>query len=257
MLRHKFLFPLFAVSCGAAFIYGIASGIWWAFIITVSLALVVTAWGAFDIRLGYFIATKFRKKNPQQKSIALTFDDGPSLYTAEILDLLLRYQAKATFFCIGKQVEQHPDIFKRIKNEGHSIGNHTYAHLQRFGFLSTDEVVAEIKKCDAVIAQSLGSTPILFRPPFGVTNPSVAKAVELLNKQVIGWSNRSLDTIIADGDRIYKRVMSKLQSGDIILLHDTSQRTVYALSKLLMDLKAGGYACISVDDLLNLQLYED
>lgn len=257
MLRHRVLFPFFVISNGVAFIYGIASGIWWVFITTISLALAVTAWGAFDIRLGYFIATKFRKKNPPKKVVALTFDDGPSLHTSEILHLLALYKAKATFFCIGQQIKQHPDIFKQILNEGHSIGNHTYSHPQRFGFLNAEQIIDDIKKCDAIMAKLVGHTPALFRPPFGVTNPSVAKAVELLNKQVIGWSNRSLDTVIADGEKIYERVKSKVRSGDIILLHDTSQRTVYALSKLMMYLKAEGYACVSVDDLLNLQLYED
>jgi peptidoglycan-N-acetylglucosamine deacetylase len=257
MLKHKLLFPVFAVLGIAALLYALRSGTWGFFIATIGVALAVTAWGSFDIRLGYFTTAKFRKNNPPQKVIALTFDDGPSSHTVKILDLLARYQAKATFFCIGKQIEQYPTIFKRIIEEGHSIGNHTRTHPHRFGFLNTAQVIAEIENCDTIIAQFLGHTPALFRPPFGVTNPSVAKAVEGLNKQLIGWSNRSLDTVITNADKIYERVKSRLRSGDIILLHDTSQRSVYALSKLLADMKAEGYACVSVDDLLNLPLYED
>src|SRR5690606_18782535 len=198
MLKHTTLYPLFLVAGCIALLVGIFDGSFAWFLVVVLLAVGMTAWGAFDIRLGYFTPTFFRKKYHAEGRVALTFDDGPSLYTAEVLQLLKAYQFKATFFCIGKQVLAYPDITKQINEEGHTIGNHTYYHRKSFGFLKEKDVVAELEQCNAIVQQVIGKKPKFFRPPFGVTNPSVAKAVQYTKQQVIGWSNRSLDTVTLD-----------------------------------------------------------
>ncbi|WP_181151347.1 polysaccharide deacetylase family protein [Sphingobacterium gobiense] len=239
-----------------ALLIGIFGGSFAWFFAILLLAAGMTAWGAFDIRLGYFAHAFFRKKYHAEGRIALTFDDGPSPHTAEVLRLLKAYQFKATFFCIGKQVLAHPDMAKQIIDEGHVIGNHTYSHRQSFGFLKEKDVVTELERCNVIIQQSVGKKPKFFRPPFGVTNPSVAKAVQHTKQQIIGWSNRSLDTVTWEEDKIYQRVCKKLKPGDIILFHDTSQRTVNVLKRLLPYLQKNGYISVSVDDLLNLHAYE-
>lgn len=188
--------------------------------------------------------------------LALTFDDGPTPYTIEILNLLRAYQVKATFFCIGKQMLDYPEIVDQLIVEGHTLGNHTFTHSQVFGFLNERQVVEELKKTDKIIRDKLGKSPKFFRPPFGVTNPSIAKAVKRSRHHVIGWSNRSLDTVTWNADKIFNRVTNRLKSGDIILFHDTSQRTVNVLKRLLPYLQDNGYTCVSVDVLLNLYAYD-
>ncbi|WP_437919194.1 polysaccharide deacetylase family protein [Sphingobacterium sp. LRF_L2] len=256
MLKHQILFPLFIFFFVIALLLGIFGGSFlWLFIVVV-FALLLTIWGSFDIRIGYFVKTFFSKKEPDNKVIALTFDDGPSAFTPAVKELLSKYQMKATFFCIGERVLKDPELVRALSLEGHVIANHTYFHKKNFGFQTQRQVAEEIAQCDSAILQATGKLPKFFRPPFGVTNPSVAKAVKESRHLVIGWSNRSLDTVTSDEDRILKRVKRKLKAGDIILFHDTSQRTVNVLQRLLPYLKEEGYACVSVDDLLNLQAYE-
>lgn len=256
MLKHANLYPLFLIAAFITLLIAVFGGSFWWFVLVLTVAMGVTAWGAFDIRLGYFTPTFFRKKYSPRQVVALTFDDGPSAYTPQVLQLLKAYQFKATFFCVGEQVLASPHVAQQIMEGGHTIGNHSYSHPKHFGFLKERDVVTELEKCDAVIQEITGKKSKLFRPPFGVTNPSVAKAVQYTKHQVIGWSNRSLDTVTWEENKIYERVRKKLNSGDIILFHDTSPRTVDALKKLLPYLREQGYISVSVDDLLNLHAYE-
>ncbi|HLS96490.1 MAG TPA: polysaccharide deacetylase family protein [Sphingobacterium sp.] len=256
MLKHAVLFPFFLVIGVLALLHAIWQGSfgWLAFVCCAGVG--ITAWGAFDIRLGYFTETFYRKKHLSSKLVALTFDDGPTAHTAQILELLQQHGAKATFFCVGKQLLVYPEVLKDIVHQGHTVGNHTFSHSRSFGFLNETQVKEEIGRTDEVIRNLLGRSPKFFRPPFGVTNPSVAKAVKYTKHQVIGWSNRSLDTITFDEGKIFERVCRKLTPGDIILFHDTSPRTVNVLRRLLPYLQKEGYTCVSVDDLLNLYPYD-
>src|SRR5690606_17833233 len=109
------------------------------------------------------------------------FDDGPHPdFTPQILKLLRQHNAKATFFCIGKKVAQHPEIVKGIIAEGHIIGNHTYSHTKAFGFLSTKKVTDELQTTEETIERLTGLKTKLYRPAFGVTNPNISTAVKLL-----------------------------------------------------------------------------
>ncbi|WP_410879145.1 polysaccharide deacetylase family protein [Myroides sp. DW712] len=209
------------------------------------------SWGVFDIRLGFFIPTVVKNPNPLPKTIALTFDDGPTPYTLQVLDLLKQYQAKATFFCIGKQIEQYPAIAQRIVEEGHTIGNHSYSHPNSMGFLSTAQVKAEIVQCDAVIQKVLHIQTPFYRPPFGITNPHIAKALRQTKHRVIGWTNRSLDTVMQDDKAIFNRVYSRIDRQTIVLLHDTSESSVKALERLLKQLQQDKYKMVNLVTFLN------
>jgi len=211
-------------------------------------ALVV--WGSFDIELGYFV-NSITHKRTKTKEVALTFDDGPTEFTPKFLDLLKEHQVKATFFCIGKQVEKYPETFQRIIAEGHTIGNHTLSHANSTGFLSASKMIEEIEKCDDVIKNSGNITTHLYRPPFGVTNPNIAKAIKRTHKVSIGWNVRSLDTIIDDEKKIYSRVTKSLKKGSIILLHDTSEKTFRVLADLLVFLEDKKYSTFTVDTIIN------
>lgn len=258
MLKHKKI-VLFSVAVVLVLsIINFYTAVHWTFFLALFLIwLGLTAWGSFDIRLNYFTKTHCAKQNPQAKEIALTFDDGPHEMTGKVLDLLKQFNAKATFFCIGKQIEMKPELFKRIIAAGHLAGNHSYSHSGNFGFFSSQKVADEIERTTKLVHQLTGLKMKFFRPPFGVTNPMIAKAVSATKHDVIGWNIRSLDTVYESEDTIFERVKSKVKPGGIILLHDTSQKSVNVLERLLLFLKSENYSIVSVDELLNLSAYEN
>ena len=240
MTKHYYNCLLLALGIGVGYCYTWS----WGYYLALGLLFVgVLSWGVFDIRLGYFIPTLWHLKNKQKRQVVLTFDDGPTELTPLFLDLLKRYEAKAIFFCIGRQIAQYPQIVQRIKEEGHLIGNHTYSHIPQNCFASTAVMTQEIQQTDALLAQ-LGIVTPYFRPPYGVTNPHIASAARRTGKRVIGWDIRSLDTVIKDETRLWSRVVSKLTQGNIILMHDTSERTLHVLEQLLKYLKANDYQVV-------------
>ena len=240
MTKHYYNCLLLALGIGVGYWYT-----WgWGYYLALGLLFVgLLSWGVFDIRLGYFVPTLCRLKNKQKRQVVLTFDDGPTELTPLFLDLLNRYEVKAIFFCIGRQIAQYPQIVQRIKDEGHLIGNHTYSHIPQNCFASTAVMTQEIQQTDALLAQ-LGIVTPYFRPPYGVTNPHIAKAAKRMGKIVVGWDIRSLDTVIKDETRLWSRVVSKLTQGNIILMHDTSERTLHVLEQLLEYLKANDYQVV-------------
>jgi peptidoglycan-N-acetylglucosamine deacetylase len=212
----------------------------------------VVIWGSFDIQLRYFVNSLTHKRT-KIKEVALTFDDGPTEFTPKFLDLLKGNNVKATFFCIGKQIEKYPEIFQRTISEGHTIGNHTYSHSKNTGFLSTSKMIEEIEKCDEVMLKIGNIKTNLYRPPFGVTNPNIAKAIKKTKKNSIGWNVRSLDTVIIDEKKILRRVTKDLKKGSIVLLHDTSEKTYQVLVELLLFLEREKYSTFTVDSVIKLE----
>jgi len=258
MLKHKKIVLFCVAVVVVLFTLTFFTAVHWTFFLLLFLVwLGLTTWGSFDIRLNYFTKAYSSKPNSTLKEIALTFDDGPHEMTEKVLDLLKQFNVKATFFCIGKQIENNPELFKRIIAEGHLVGNHSYSHSENFGFFSFQKVVDEITKTNKLVEQLSGLKMNFFRPPFGVTNPMIAKAVLETKHLVVGWNIRSLDTVYEDENTIFERVKNKVQPGGIILLHDTSQKSVNVLERLLLFLKSENYSIVSVDKLLNLSAYEN
>lgn len=215
------------------------------------LWLALLVFGSFYIRFNYHIKA-FSQLKTNDKTIALTFDDGPSEFTEKVVELLEKYNFKATFFCIGKNIEKHPEIIQKLANKGHLVANHTYTH-SKIGFATTNELINEIKATDALIEQFAGKKNVFFRPPFGVTSPSISRAVKATKQQTIGWSIRSLDTAIESPKKITQRVIKKLQPGSVILLHDTSERTVLVLEQLLPYLHEKNYNSVNIKELIQLK----
>lgn len=242
-MKH-YPFIIFYLFCNV-FIYAF-HGSFWVYLAGFLSFSAVVVWGSFDIGLDYFVNSMIRKRT-KINEVALTFDDGPTELTPRFLDLLQEHQVKATFFCIGKQIEKYPETFQRIIAEGHTIGNHTYSHSNNTGFLSASKMVEEIKKCDEVMAKTGNIQTDLYRPPFGVTNPSIAKAIRRTGKKSIGWNVRSLDTITDNEKKIYNRITKRLKKGSIILLHDTSEKTYNVLVDLLLFLKDKKYSTFTID----------
>lgn len=220
------------------------------------------AWGAMTISSGMFLKAYCNvlvpithPMNPNkwlvsnENEIALTFDDGPHPEnTAKILDILAKYNIKATFFLIGENVEKYPDLVRRISNEGHSIGNHSYYQKSNFGFLSAKKVKEALLNTEKTIETIIGKKTKLFRPPYGVTNPNIAKAVRELEYKTIGWSLRSYDTKAKQPEKLLAKLKKKMKKGDIILLHDYSNSTVNILEKFLAFAKENNFKFVNIDD---------
>lgn len=205
--------------------------------------------GSLFIRLNYHLKA-INSVKTDEKKVTITFDDGPTEFTLKALDLLKKHQQKATFFCIGNRVEEKPDLLQKILEEGHSIGNHTYSHSERIGFKSTVQMVEEIEKTQELIQAKTGFKTRLFRPPYGVTNPNIKRAIEHTGHLPIGWNIRSLDTVIKSEEKVLKRITKRLKPGSIILLHDTSDKTINVLEHLLIHLEKNQYKSVTIEDLI-------
>ncbi len=230
---------------------------WWYFLVLLSFRFLCLLVGSSFMQLNYHVKAYCKNPNEKEKKIALTFDDGPHPITPQILTLLKDYNAKATFFCIGKNIEQHPEILKQIFEDGHVIGNHSFSHSNVFDFYNKEKVVKEIQDTNAVIYNIIGKKVRFFRPPYGVTNPSIAKALTITQHQVVGWNIRSMDGIIKNEEIIYNRIAKRISPGSVVLLHDTSLTTVRVLEQLLLFLRANNYEVFGIEELLNLKAYEN
>ena len=258
MLTHKVNTLFFtAVIIGLTALSFFVYIVWWVFIIPVILWVFITGIGSTFIRLNYHLKALCSQKNPVGNQIAVTFDDGPTPYTEKVLELLEQYNAKATFFCIGRQIDKYPEIVKEIIDNGHTAGNHTYNHASDIGLYAKKRMIEEITSANAIIKKATGKEALLFRPPYGITNPNIAAAVRQTGHHVIGWNIRSLDAVLTDEEHILSRIKNNLAPGSIILLHDTSQKTVNVLEQLLVFLSQNKYEMVTVDRLLNIKAYEE
>lgn len=230
----------------------------WIIVITVICLILFMVWASADIGSNIYLKTLCKGKTTR-KVITLTFDDGPHPEnTPQVLDVLKENNIRATFFLIGKNVEKHPEIVERMLNEGHTIANHTYSHSGQFPASSSRKVEQELAACDEAIEKVTGKRPLLFRPPFGVTNPIIGKAARKRGYMTIGWSIRSLDTIGSRSRQdVCDKVIDKLHPGAIILLHDRCDDAGTLLKGIIAAGKERGYSFVSLEELLKIDAYED
>lgn len=229
----------------------------WCFVAVVLIWVSVVFWGSAFIGSNYHVTAYCRSSSETEKKIAITFDDGPHPITPRILDLLKEFEAQAAFFCIGKNIQSHPEIMQRMVDEGHIVGNHSFSHSPMFDFFGKEKVAEEIRQTDALIEKYTDSKPKFFRPPYGVTNPAIRKALEVTYHKVIGWNIRSLDGKLKDEDVIFNRIEQRISPGGIILLHDTSEHSANVLERLLVALRDKKYKVVSLEELLNIKAYEN
>ncbi len=229
---------------------------WWAYLILALVWFTLTVIGSFHVRWNYHIDALHSNKNCTKNHIALTFDDGPHpKFTPKILHLLAQYNAKATFFCIGENIETNEAIFKDIDAAGHTIGNHTYSHPNNFGFFSSEKVIAELQKTNSLVKKTIGKEMKLYRPAFGVTNPNIRKALKTIRLLAIGWSIRSLDTTGRSEAQVLNKITKNITKGDVVLLHDTNEKTVAVLEQLLLFLQEQNLQSVTIDQLFNIKPY--
>ncbi len=183
-----------------------------------------------------------------QKCIALTFDDGPSEDTKAILDLLKQYNARATFFMVGAQVVSHSDMVKRVYEEGHEIGNHTWSHANMTELTDT-ELIEQISNTNKAISDVIGKKPVLVRPPYGKFKN--ANQMQIVNSPFILWYGGCIDWSSQNPDAIHNQTMITAKPGAIILAHDTYSTTVEAYKRIIPDLQKQGYQLVTVSELLD------
>ena len=181
----------------------------------------------------------------EDKILYLTFDDGPTpVVTNWTLDILNSYNAKATFFCIGNNVEKYPDIYKNIIDNGHRIGNHTHHHLKGWN-VKTKSYLNDIEIASNFIKSNL------FRPPYGKLKTKQAKALMQLKYKIIMWDVLSFDwDYTITNEQCYKGVISKAENGSIIVFHDSikaENNMKYTLPKVLKYFSEKGYQFKSID----------
>lgn len=204
--------------------------------------------GVLWLRANYFLKAIHTVQSP---NVLLTFDDGPDPETTpKILKTLSEHGIKAMFFIVGSKAEKHPELLKKIQDEGHLIGNHTFSHPNIFALLPGSKVREEIEKGEATIVRITGNKTSWFRPPIGYTNPIIARVVRSLDLTVIGWNKRSYDTVIKDSQKLEKRLIKLTKPGSIILLHDNLPQTERTLSGYIVRAKENGIifaneACIN------------
>ena len=182
----------------------------------------------------------------EHPKIALTFDDGPHpVYTEELLDGLKKRKVMATFFLIGNNIEGNEEIVKRMAEEGHLIGSHTYNHVQ-LNKLSESKAKEEILKGCNKIYETTGVCPSFVRPPFGEWKKNMDFCVTMLP---VFWNVDSLDWKLQNTEKIVKRVVKDVKEGDIILMHDIYDATADAAVVLIPELTARGYQLVTVSEL--------
>ena len=156
-----------------------------------------------------------------QGYIAVTVDDGPEPeVTPRVLALLDEYGAKATFFCIGERVAQHPDLVREIARRGHSVENHSAQHRHDFSLLGPRRISHEIERAQDTIASVVGTQPLFFRAPAGLRNPFLQPVLARLGLRLASWTRRGFDTVERDPGTVLAKLERNLRAGDILLLHD-------------------------------------
>ncbi|PWB23215.1 polysaccharide deacetylase family protein [Flavobacterium sp. HTF] len=181
-----------------------------------------------------------------EKKIYLTFDDGPTPEVTDwVLSELKKFEAKATFFCIGKNIKANSSLFEKLINEGHSIGNHTMNHIN--GWKSkTNDYVENVKNCATILSEENNLTALIFRPPYGKIKKEQSRILRNLGYKIVMWDVLSADfdqTITPE--KCLENVTKNVKSGSVIVFHDSvkaSQNLKFALPKTLHFLKENGFA---------------
>ena len=243
------LFSLIGLMC----LFFDASVTW--LIVPSLLYMAVTIYGSSCIEANYY-TDSYCTGNSSEKIIALTFDDGPNgQYTPSVLELLAKYNATATFFVIGKNILGNEAILTKADSEGHCIGNHTFSHSYLIDFKRVLGFKHELEQTSEIVFKLIGKKMRLFRPPYGVTTSSLAKALRILNYIVVGWNIRSFDTTKASTSTISQRIQRQIKPGSIILLHDTSDKIIHVLEETLNYVKENDYKVVSLEQLLGEVAY--
>ncbi|MBI2654406.1 polysaccharide deacetylase family protein [Candidatus Woesearchaeota archaeon] len=200
-----------------------------------------------------------RSGSRNKRNVAITFDDGPSKYTDKILDILKNRKVKATFFLVGEQVGQYPHIARRIVEEGHDIGNHSFAH-SRLSLRTKKTVMEQIEKAERIIKKITGKKALYFRPPNGNYDQNLREILVRKGYKMVLWTISSYDWMNPGVGIIISKATKRAKNGDIILFHDSGglikshmmgrEQTINALPKVIDELKKKRLMPVKISRLL-------
>ena len=215
------------------------------------LILAFFFYASYSINSNIYVRA-FCKKSTTEKIVAITFDDGPdSIQTPRVLKMLEDNNTPACFFCIGNKIDGNEMLLRQMLNQGHLIGNHSYTHSNFFPFYGAGKMRNDLLACQEKLEKVTLQKIRFFRPPFGVTNPTIAKVVKELGYVVLGWNIRTRDTQQLSHEKIVKHVRRRLSPGSIILLHDRVAQSDVLLEKILDLLKEEGYTVVRADQMIH------
>jgi peptidoglycan/xylan/chitin deacetylase (PgdA/CDA1 family) len=226
-------------------------------VITLALYLLIYGLGVVMPRWGMF-ADVIEAAEPGRNVVALTFDDGPDPETTpKVLELLARYDAKATFFVIGKKAEQCPDMLRAIVAAGHELGLHGYAHSRVTAFRHEQFIEADLRRAQAVLAPFVATPIPWFRPPIGHVTLRIGRVAKRLGLSIVCWTVRGLDGLPgAEPAAVARRVEYGLEDGGIVALHEAFEHArglpagVAALDGILSTIAARGWRSVTLSELL-------
>jgi len=207
---------------------------------------------------GQWCGKTFTGIRPRSKQLALTYDDGPNdPHTLGLLEVLAKHNVKATFFVIGRYVEQRPDIVREVLNAGHAVGNHTFSHPNLI-FASARQTRSQLHECQQAVTQAIGQHSPLFRPPFGGRRPGTFHIARSLGLVPVMWNVSGQDWKGYSADEIKRRIRRQLRGGDVILLHDGSHlgmgvdrsRTILATDLLIPEAKSAGFEFVTIPEMM-------
>ncbi|RYG01129.1 MAG: polysaccharide deacetylase family protein [Chitinophagaceae bacterium] len=256
MLNFRNTNILFGVLTAGMIAYNINQHVAWYLYLAVFLVYsMILFYGSSTVGANFYMKLMNSGANTSRQ-IAISFDDGPAdNYTSQVLDILSRERVPSAFFCIGKNIAGREAILKRIISEDHIIGNHSYSHHFWFDMYGAEKMQADLQQMNAAVKQVSGLEPALFRPPYGVTNPNLVKAVKRQGLTPVGWNVRSLDTMIKDPEKLLERMMSSVKPGAIVLFHDTSEATFLMLPAFIERVRGLGFEFVRLDKMLNIPAY--
>jgi peptidoglycan/xylan/chitin deacetylase (PgdA/CDA1 family) len=194
-----------------------------------------------------------------RQAVALTFDDGPHpRYTARIAETLQAHGAKATFFCIGREVEKHAGLARSLHAAGHQLANHTYRHNTAGDLFLASRLAEDLRRCQDVLATVTGERGPYYRPAVGIRNPAVHGAARQVGMTVVTWTDAARDGAIAFTEPRARAMAARARAGHILVLHDGSgqehselrEGTVKHLPLLLTELRARGLELVTLRELL-------
>ena len=200
----------------------------------------------------------FYTNGTPKKEVALTFDDAPDpRYTPQVLDILKKYNVRATFFVVGTHATYYPELMKRIINEGHIIGNHSYDHPQ-FSKISIQQFESQVNKTNEIIKKTIGYTPRFIRPPYGSVTEDQLRWGAQKAYTFVNWDVDSLDWKGLSKEKVSCNILDAVKPGSIILQHagggkkSTLNGSVQALPTIITTLRNKGYVLVTLDRLLGL-----
>lgn len=253
--KHYVILPLVLLLVVLNYVFNIENSNYWTINYIIVFSYLILLYIAVTRhRMNYFYHSI---NSGNENGISLTFDDGPNTeFTEKALSILEKYNVKATFFIIGKNIKENEALLKKIFDKGHIIANHSFNHTYWFNSLPSKMIAKEIAKNNDTIYSVIKEKPNYYRTPFGLCSPNVARGIKKANMVSIGWNFRSFDTMAKDEKKLLKKMKKHTKDNSIFLLHDNNSFTLNVLDDFLSFCKTNGTEIVSLDKMIGIKAYK-